>query len=1156
MPSSESRRSLVVATMRKLLSRGSAPPLHPDAESQLLAAVGLTSKILPPEYADDLTLRLADPPTLTQNAFSVPIGDKVVFDSGLTDPSSHGSEDAFVEWVASQASSASRWLIPQPNLDLLLRGLGDTTNNETTSFDPGDSRRCDFLFAPPGEAALVFEVDGRQHEQQREVDKFRDNQLQGVGIETVRVPVSELKHGDGDGLRKVAASLNRYPKTSSQIEPLVWAPIQTHRLVLGICEALEGGWLHGDRWQIEFDDPTGLAVDLVGPYLGVFDALDCLWGDRSIVPPEVMFVTSGDQRVYARTAIGTYEKTQLAQKRENSASDVRILLECNRTPCEPLPEHGDLPTVLIRPTGVPVKIADEMPGELRRCEAFVSCEDLDDKRSVIKTLLRAVFAKKQLRDGQFEAITEVLARRDCAVLLPTGAGKSMIYQLAGMCLPGITLVVDPLVALMQDQVDGLRTYGIDRVTDIHAETKSLPRETGDYYFIFVTPERLQRQQFRNELKAASQTAPVNLAVVDEAHCVSEWGHDFRTAYLNLGKTLRQACMGVLGKPPLLALTGTASRPVLKDVLFQLNISHDNENSIVRPSSFDRKELNYRAILTKPSEREATLESVLSAMPKRFDAVTASFYEPTERSDTYSGIVFVQTATGPRGVTETWKHVKKFAKLAVRYSGRPPDGRDKISWDDDKARFAQAFKDNRSPVIVTTKAFGMGIDKPNVRWVIHYGLPGSVEAFYQEVGRAGRDGREAFCVWILTDADRRENERLLREGEESSACDDVNTALYFHRESFPPRDDEHQRLLEVFDLLAKGEKRVRLDRFKGFDKTKRALHRLVVLSIVDDYCLEGSYANEIAVINSFHQQPKDVIQGLLHFVERSAPGRLEITQADTSVEYASLRDAVSHCGRLLIDIVYNTITAARLRSLREIWLMGGEAAEDGEILRHRILDYLNEGDIARQVEKIAELAGFSFEPWQQAWVALNDSNDLSGVESSDEIPGMFVSDSDAQEWRAAAARLLGSYPDHPGLLASRALAEVLMPGGDLREFEQNLEQCFARATDSYGVSPRQVEKFALWLLDLFSGDTSNEVAASLVVAALDRAGRTASQLAAGVIGIAQGSGVASDEVERWHYDHWHTGTELAVLKLAQLLDTSCKEASTAVTRFRKDTYERV
>ena len=337
----------------------------------------------------------------------------------------------------------------------------------------------------------------------------------------------------------------------------------------------------------------------------------------------------------------------------------------------------------------------------------------------------------------------------------------MIYQLAGLCLPGRTLAVDPLVALIHDQIDGLRKQGIDRSVGISSKTAGMGRGAADAYFTFITPERLQRQQFRDELTEASQVAPVNLAVIDEAHCVSEWGHDFRPAYLNFGGTLRSACRGALGVPPLLALTGTASRAVLTDVLFQLGMSNQRENSIVRPTTFDRPELSYRVMRATPVDSQAALRGELRAMATRFEAVSATFFEPTGRNDdTCSGIVFVPTVNGWHGLTETTDAVSEIIPSAVPYSSTAPKGTTPTDWEWRSSQNSADFKENHATAIVTTNAFGMGIDKPNVRWIVHYGLPGSIEAFYQEVGRAGRDRSPAWSVLILTEHDVGRNRRRL------------------------------------------------------------------------------------------------------------------------------------------------------------------------------------------------------------------------------------------------------------------------------------------------------------------------------------------------------------------------------------------------------------
>ena len=266
-------------------------------------------------------------------------------------------------------------------------------------------------------------------------------------------------------------------------------------------------------------------------------------------------------------------------------------------------------------------------------------------------LLQAIFAKAEFRPGQAEAVAELIAGRDCCVLLPTGAGKSLIYQLAGLCLPGRTLIVDPIVSLIEDQIAGLQAHGIDRAigltreTTRQGQTKALLREVaeGDAYFVFVAPERLQMSEFRTALRQLAVSTPVNLAVIDEAHCVSEWGHDFRTSYLGLGRVIRETCADTVGSPPpLAALTGTASRAV-GDVLFQLSIEERTPNTIIRPTTFDRKELNYRIVRCTPDMAEASLRSVLRTLPGDFNEAPATFFQ-ANGDRTHSGLVFVRPST--------------------------------------------------------------------------------------------------------------------------------------------------------------------------------------------------------------------------------------------------------------------------------------------------------------------------------------------------------------------------------------------------------------------------------------------------------------------------------------------------------------------------------
>lgn len=788
---------------------------------------------------------------------------------------------------------------------------------------------------------------------------------------------------------------------------------------------------------------------------------------------------------------------------------------------------------------------DQDLGVQGRREPFASCDRSTAGKSV-ESLLLALFAKEGLREGQLEAVLEVLAGRDCVVLLPTGAGKSLVYQLAGLCMPGRTLVVDPLVALIDDQVAGLRSYGMDRAAGISAKDNRLD-EAADAHFVFVAPERLQRQNFRDELTERSQVLPINMAVVDEAHCVSEWGHDFRPAYLNFGNVLRSSCSGALGEPPLLALTGTASRAVLTDVLFQLGIANERENTLVRPASFDRPELAYRVARAAPENAEAALRGELRAMPGRFGAVGAAFFEPTGRSsDTYSGIVFVPTVNGHHGLGDTLQEVRLIARSAVGYSGGPPKGIRVKEWERRKTRNAEAFKNDEASVIVTTKAFGMGIDKPNIRWILHYGLPPSIEGYYQEVGRAGRDRRPAHCVLLLTEDNHERNRQRLSDdtaaggtfGSRGFQRDDVDTALWFHRQAFPSRRREHDTLMEVFGILSAGDVRVPLGSGKVKAAGKRALHRLAVLGVIGDYHLEGGWSRETAVVRYLDPEPQDIVGGLLAFVERSQPGRLAGMRRSLGLPYDSVRSAAAECGSRLIEFVYDTVERSRRRSLREMWLLASDAAHDGEVVRQRVLEYLTEGDVAPLVLQLTEKPSFAFEDWAGSWSA------ISTVE-------------DAREWRAATARLLGSYPDHPGLLASRGLAEALIPDGDAEEFERNLEQSLLQARDRYGASRADTAETVRWLLRVLGESAQSRPeeiawAASADVSALrllaEHGPVEPPGLAASVVNLAHRARVGRETAAEWLDANWHRSPHLAVLRLADTLDTAAALQDAVIERY--------
>ena len=358
--------------------------------------------------------------------------------------------------------------------------------------------------------------------------------------------------------------------------------------------------------------------------------------------------------------------------------------------------------------------------------------------------LKTYFGYDAFRRGQEPVIYALLSGRDAMGIMPTGAGKSVCYQIPALLLPGITLVISPLVSLMRDQVTQLVQMGVpaaylNSTLTFKQYLLALERaRAGRYKIIYVAPERLETEGFQS----FAQAADISLVAVDEAHCISQWGQDFRPSYLNIPAFVE----GLLRRPPVGAFTATATPEVQEDIARLLSL----RNPLRITTGFNRENLYFE--VRQPSDKRAALLELVRSRPGK------------------CGIVYCSTR---KAVEEVCALLRERGVSATRYhAGLEPE---------ERQRNQEDFLYDRALVMVSTNAFGMGIDKSDVRYVIHYNMPKDLESYYQEAGRAGRDGLPSSCILLFSGQDVRTGEFLITHGEPREELDAKTAELLRERD---------------------------------------------------------------------------------------------------------------------------------------------------------------------------------------------------------------------------------------------------------------------------------------------------------------------------------------------------------------------------------------
>ena len=711
-------------------------------------------------------------------------------------------------------------------------------------------QRVDF-YCP--RAKLAIEIDGSQHGTgaQSYLDRSRDLYLQAHGIRTVRIQVGELS---AVGVAQVLCE--RFDDGEDLPAGVGEARIIPYEIALrsqmALTALVKQGMLspYDPTWTIDFTcDRMGVDVETLVT-AAIEDVLDlfeniCILLDKPFNRPRIVLSSTRPDVRLDVSAIKMWSELE-------SVPGVVYVRNAYY-------EQHDYFAVA---HAKPIVYQTAMP------------ERRDDVDGALRFFLKYIFGYDEFRPGQAGIIRRSLARSATLGILPTGSGKSLCYQMSCLLQPCVSFVVCPIISLIQDQELNAHEFGIDRVGRIESQMDRANKNEvldafgkGKYFFIWISPERFQTKDFRRRLRELSARRHFGYAVIDEVHCLSEWGHDFRVSYLKLYGTIRKFCP----EAQIIALTATASRNVLEDLLCELEITKAN---VQTSTSLDRPELKYHIVRVDEQEREAKLDEVLDEIDRHFQKTEGvrSVFEPRGK-DSICGIIFSNLKNNAYKFPSTCEgvlaHLRSRRILADSYhSGR----------EDERTRIQEEFLDNRFTVMSATKAFGMGVNKKNIRYTIHNGLPWSIEAFYQEAGRAGRDPahNDSECYILYSNEnDPNRSRRLFEEtttvdeiiGLQPALVGDLDTLFYLWSGNHEDYLVERQAIIETFkwlyrrrgedghvivkwdlvkELTREAVKQRADDRAKAKKRTRKAgvrvgtedaLYKLAILGIVVDWTVD-------------------------------------------------------------------------------------------------------------------------------------------------------------------------------------------------------------------------------------------------------------------------------------------------------------------------------
>jgi len=814
--------------------------------------------------------------------------------------------------------------------------------NEITQVEVDEFANQQVDFYLP-QAYLITEIDGSQHDRNIHQDKIRDQHTAKYGIKTIRIKTSDLEAENEIFLGKIDEIKERIEKVISRqqkrrLEDSTFISIENYkaafdngidltnpnykataiiRFQLLVLELLERGHLDFFKeWKIKI-----LERDITDFAELAIEDLNC-WFEQLFKLHKIKW----------HKPSYTITKTDFIECFSNSTDSIRIDFSLLKRYTDEFQIH---PNVIFVRTDYLDEYLYFKKGDSRGNLKFSSFEPYDyfqisttapikyqlkfggknSDEEPLLFLLENIFLQDILNltfnEGQLPIITNALARNDTIGLLPTGSGKSVCYQLAAIMQPAISFVVCPIKSLMYDQKSDLDLAYFTRVNHITSDDDREDKERiqnefskGKYFFIFISPERFQVKTFRHYFSSVNKNFNIVYAVIDEVHCLSEWGHDFRTAYLNLSNTIQKLCRNF----NFIGLSATASLNVLKDIQIEFGIKQEN---VKTPVDYTSKELEFEVIDDR-QDKSQVIKALLTELDEEMN-----IFE-TNGNDSKCGIIFTPTVNGKKGCYPLSfvlsEHYQKEIKF---YSGAVPKTNGRLimlekEYDEYKKRSQEEFKANKFTLLIATKAFGMGVNKPNIHFTLHYGIPGSMEALYQEGGRAGRDKEKfkkekAKCFVLLSKSTKSKSfvdqfwnreTQLSKLNELRNQVDgDLNTNLFLFSLGQGIIKDEYKLIKRLFDTYAnRNTKDVRVEGKEinaNKAQTEKAIYRLSQLGVIEDWTIapNGWFGGGIFDVDFKDYDLKRIENSLFKTIQNYSP-EFSYDTIDRKEEYSLYRKIIN------------------------------------------------------------------------------------------------------------------------------------------------------------------------------------------------------------------------------------------------------------------------